>query len=742
MQKHLEKAPPKEPKKIYSEIIKYIDNSIESITQTPITPELDTNIAQERSKALELLSGYKSSISKSLEDLKRVSEWETFTIAMYGETNAGKSTIIETLRILLGEPLKLESQEKFRQKARSIQLDADYIESLQSQMQQATAQKLAKEQELLTLGQQQTSTQAGLQQAIEQQQALVLHKKRTLGFWKKIVHWFKKLEEEVKLTLLAEQLKKVKVEHQGLIRALQSSIEAATKRIESYRHELALIGRKIEELTPYQDGEIIGTGRSDFTLKSQSYHFEVNGQKFALIDVPGIEGDEKKVSAAIDEAIKKAHAVFYITRKPSPPNKGEAGQPGTVEKIRQHLGSQTEVWAIYNKGITNPMALQAPNLINAGEADSLGDLEKELRSQLGKSYQGCISLSALPAFYASSDCILPTSPHYRSQKKFLVGMGVQELQEKSNFTSFLNFVSQNLCRDHKEKIDKSNKRKIHAIITDGLQMLEGMIDTFSTAKMNLGKQHQSISRELDNLEDSVARRIKSRCHDRLSQAKTQKRQLIYSDIEKDISNDDFKQILKRRIDQLKDELVASLQESLHTEVDCFEAEIKELVTRFLKNADEILEVNINRQFGTKSSFALNFKMDSGINTLGLLSSLGGAAGLIWTAFLASNPAGWTVAVVLGAVTLLFSFVKSVWGFFSSSYKMEQQRKSADENLANVFENIERTFDKRLSEVGAEVSKSMMQIKEQLSAPLHSVHGTLHALQMASKDINQIALKFS
>ncbi len=43
-----------------------------------------------------------------------------------------------------------------------------------------------------------------------------------------------------------------------------------------------------------QDGAIIGDGRSDFTLKTRSYPFQYNHQNFTLLDVPGIEGSEKK----------------------------------------------------------------------------------------------------------------------------------------------------------------------------------------------------------------------------------------------------------------------------------------------------------------------------------------------------------------------------------------------------------------------------------------------------------------
>ncbi|GAA7376206.1 hypothetical protein ID0623_11840 [Helicobacter pylori] len=48
------------------------------------------------------------------------------------------------------------------------------------------------------------------------------------------------------------------------------------------------------ELERLQDGAIIGDGRSDFTLETKSYTLKHNHQSFVLLDVPGIEGDEKK----------------------------------------------------------------------------------------------------------------------------------------------------------------------------------------------------------------------------------------------------------------------------------------------------------------------------------------------------------------------------------------------------------------------------------------------------------------
>ncbi|GAA9405251.1 hypothetical protein HpHA276_14550 [Helicobacter pylori] len=51
---------------------------------------------------------------KELESLKNNEEWEKFTIAFYGETGAGKSTLIECLRLFFKEPGKMDQQEHFK----------------------------------------------------------------------------------------------------------------------------------------------------------------------------------------------------------------------------------------------------------------------------------------------------------------------------------------------------------------------------------------------------------------------------------------------------------------------------------------------------------------------------------------------------------------------------------------------------------------------------------------------------
>lgn len=163
------------------------------------TDGADEGLRKFNQKALEKFKNLESEGLKELESLKNNEEWEKFTIAFYGETGAGKSTIIECLRLFFREPGKMDQQERF-----------------------------------------------------------------------------KRLYANMK----------------------------------NYR------GSEHAELEKLQDGAIIGDGRSDSTLETKSYTLKHNNQSFVLLDVPGIEGDEKKVKEQISNATKKSHAIFMLQKHP------------------------------------------------------------------------------------------------------------------------------------------------------------------------------------------------------------------------------------------------------------------------------------------------------------------------------------------------------------------------------------------------------------------------------------------
>ena len=59
-----------------------------------------------------------------IEELERSSEWDKFCISFFGETNAGKSTILESLRIIYDEETRLQKILENKEKV-SDALDAN-----------------------------------------------------------------------------------------------------------------------------------------------------------------------------------------------------------------------------------------------------------------------------------------------------------------------------------------------------------------------------------------------------------------------------------------------------------------------------------------------------------------------------------------------------------------------------------------------------------------------------------------
>ncbi|GAA7823674.1 hypothetical protein HpCOL2_02500 [Helicobacter pylori] len=246
----------------------------------------------------------------------------------------------------------------------------------------------------------------------------------------------------------------------------------------------------LKELHSLQDGAIIGDGRSDFTTETKSYTLKHNNKTFTLLDVPGIEGDEKKVIQQISNAIQKAHAIFYVTKTPNPPQKGEEGKEGTIEKIQRQLDSQTEVWTIYNKPINNPRAFK-DGLINENEKESLKILNKEMKNILGKHYMGHQIVSAQMAFYGLSSALIPESDFYKNKQKFLEVFKAEELLlYKCRFQQLGEFITEALLKNSRNKIIESNCNKALKVVEQLQKAIKTTIEKRIDPMIKEAQEHQ------------------------------------------------------------------------------------------------------------------------------------------------------------------------------------------------------------------------------------------------------------
>ncbi|GAA9384378.1 hypothetical protein TH0793_14310 [Helicobacter pylori] len=347
-------------------------------------------------EALEKFKKLESESLKELKSLKNNEEWENFTIAFYGETGAGKSTLIECLRLFFKERSKRDQQKRFRQ------LYSNYVKNDRGS------------------------------------------------------------------------------------------------------------GHALLELEKFQDGAIIGDGRSDFTTETKSYTLKHNNKTFTLLDVPGIEGDEKKVIDRISNATQKAHAIFYVTKTPNPPQKGEERKRGTIEKIQKQLGSQTEVWAIFNKPINSPRALK-DGLINENEKESLKILNEEMKNILGKHYMGHQIVSAQMVFYGLSSALLPESDFYKNKQKFLDFFKEKELLlYKSRFQQLGGFITEVLLENSRKKIIESNCNKALKAIEKLQEAIKTTIDRqIDPTIREIKNHHQEVCDNLDRSKEKYISNLKN-----------------------------------------------------------------------------------------------------------------------------------------------------------------------------------------------------------------------------------------
>ncbi|UOS36345.1 50S ribosome-binding GTPase [Helicobacter pylori] len=306
---------------------------------------------------------------------------------------------------------------------------------------------------------------------------------------------------------------------------------------------------KHAELEKLQDGAIIGDGRSDCTLETESYTLKHNNQNFVLLDVPGIEGDEKKVKQQISNATKKAHAIFYVTRTPAPPQKGEEGKEGTIEKIQKQLDSQTEVYTLFNKPINSPRALKG-GLIDENEKESLKILNEKMKAILGKHYEGYKAVSAQAAFYGLSSALLPETDFYKNKQKFLEIFKAEELLLKSHFKQLGEFIAGTLLENSRKKIIESNCNKALKVIEKLQKAIITTIDRginpiIKEIKDKLLETYSNLDRSRDkfvsNLNNSVSKEIE--------RFKSDLREEMYAHIDRGIEDDECKRKFEYELQQ-------------------------------------------------------------------------------------------------------------------------------------------------------------------------------------------------
>ena len=610
----------KNPYQIYDFLNKIIFDILLNLSQSSKNTTLQTS----RRKVLKVILKFKNQILDSaILELKKNIEWKKLVIAFYGETNSGKSTLVEALRIYFNENTKAMESSKFDKiKQKFSNLDFDQIKQTQEN-----------------------------KEKLDTLEAEILRKRKTFIAF-------------IKLFLIKIKKK--------------------------------FLNKEVCKMIKLADGAIIGDGRPDFTRKAISYEFE----DFILIDLPGIEGSEEKVIGEILKSVKKAHAVFYVTSSVTPPQKGENNKKGTIEKIKEHLSDQSEVYVLFNKRINSHQQLKE-NLLNEGEQKSLLVVDEKMREIIGDSYASHKVVSAKVAFLSVAECLLDGSKAAQDRAKFLEKFDKNELIKRSNLYEFGLFLKNELVDNAQKKIKRSNFYKANGVLKKLIDILKDILcNNILPLKEELTREYQDAKNNINTAFLSLKNDANIAVDKEIEKFKKETRNSIYDYIDKDVSNDDFKRKLEYLLNQNVQNLQNKLPNVIKSSFNEFESMVQQDLSNFARKANETINELQSVNIG---SFSVNIDIKSGVDKMGLLGSAVGAGGLIMTFALTNawNPLGWA-AFGVGVVTVIVSFLKSVWGWFDSDYKKSQQRQKADDNIHNVANriknNITPSLDKNLEEI--------------------------------------------
>jgi hypothetical protein len=714
---------------VYPAIIAQIHGLVDTVSQDTTDGALGKK--QEAAKAM--LESIAGKLGDDVEWLRKLSRRKEFTLAFYGETNAGKSTLIECLRILLGEDTKKEQRDTFMKMQHQLGLSESDFQEAEAQVEAARRQLDELAAETLARMVAHAEQIATMDDEIATAQSAIDTREKTVGWFGRILHLFHQWPEERGLSELEARLAEIPYRHDAVmqrIRGRETEAQLALESAAKYR-DIAL--GNLPELAAFEDGQIIGDGRSDFTRKTGEYTFKVGDQAFVMLDVPGIEGDEARVGEEINEAMASAHAVFYVTGKAAPPQTGEAGRPGTLEKIKAHLGYQTEVWTIFNKRVTNPMALKKAGLLTADEEAGLADLNVRMGEQLGRNYQGEISLSALPAYLAVADCIVPRSTNASIRDKFLSAFPAPELLEKSGIDAFRRRVTGEMITGQEEKIRLANIHKVVSTLRDVGAEIERMNKVeFTPLAADLAAEAKNSGKQLDIAVTGLKSRLENRGEQAVHEFENHIRTKIYKVIDRNVSNDAFEECLHEILASEQEGFRARLPVKLDEEVALFQKHVETVVERFTKHAGALLASYENlRRVRIESNFSLNVKIDSGINYYGVLGSLVSGGLLFW------NPAGWVI-VSISIASLVASLVKALWSAFSDDYKKGQQRKAADDNLLRICADIRASLKTSLGEAMPGLEENAATIHELIQSPVRQARQIASALDSATLHLKRLS----
>lgn len=504
------------------------------------------------------------------------------------------------------------------------------------------------------------------------------------------------------------------------------------------------------------DGKIIGTGEADFTKGNQAYALRVGGKTFQLLDVPGIEGDERRYAEFVREAIAKAHLVLYINGTNKKP------EVGTATRIRNYLKRGTQVLPIVNvRGSADSYEFPEDRvtLEQKMPQDALQQTEEVLRAVLrpdvllpGTCVQGLLGFSSLAFDPASgTTSIHPARAHDlgRQQANYLKTFGsAMAMRDFSQVTHVEKAIHQRVGT-FRADIVESNKRKTIDLLAENLAVLDETLEqhckfmteqdaAFDACRSGLDEAQASFERKLrigrtqlvDAWFDKLCKEADDTVDDHFGDE-----DLVASRIRASFEKGREQQAMQLRI--LLEKLATRLNDDIHESLTRLHKDIQRVAFQARVSARPDASVFLNYEAGKldmeyglevwrKAAFNIGSHALTGANIGSLFPVIGTAIGAAL---------GTAIGVMMSALDI----------FLGQANRIRKVRAKIHEHIETVrtkaLEQMHATEPQLLTPISAEIDKvrasevdalqrQMMQPKDIIERQAASMRGLLKKLEDA------------
>lgn len=476
-----------------------------------------------------------------------------------------------------------------------------------------------------------------------------------------------------------------------------------------------------DEKREKEDGLIVGDGRHDYTKEYHEYKLSIEGNPFTLIDVPGIEGNEKEFKEGIKKALRKAHCVFYVQGHNKKPD------TATASKIKQYLGDWVKVYSIYNVrgGATNYDEIEERETLFTPSVKKTENLiREEFHKILGDIYSGNITIQALLAMCARAEFSSTREDLSKVQRKILNYFGSpEEILRFSQFQTIINIVNEK-SQNFTSEIVEANKQKMISLSNSVISDLDRVLNEEAQNMQKLKERLRSFRNDAAGIIGTAKNNIKNKTKNQVGSSLKSLKDSIYKIID-DESIKDKKSSVKKQQQVIKNQLPVQISTIIRKEIDIAKRKLIEKK----KELDGITAIDFKIPYFGGINY-VNIDFDGAIEEL----ELSFEDVLSWGAKTAGTAAAGAAvgSVVPGVGTAVGAGIGAVIGGIAHALTSDDGKSDAKNQVAKAIEQEEDRILGKLSYYMQELCRDM---ERHLNSVKSSINKELNNIERLENIIN-------